>query len=206
MSIIFLMFFILTVPIFSQESLEENQVVLSEFSDLKLRFLTTDLSAEELYRLASFYLSEHLYLQASELYGQYLEKNKSTNDTQRVMAAHYNRALSLFSLELYESALPEFFNAYHYEETLYDALRMIGTIYFLQKNKEKSLEIWQEYLEKNTEDSSQREAIEKAVLLLSDPAFQFSEEKKPETKKTWPFLNPEIIPNPDAEYQKKRII
>ncbi|MGL4676272.1 MAG: tetratricopeptide repeat protein [Brevinema sp.] len=215
MTTIFIVFFSLMMPIFAQDlppedivtlpkSNELEETILPEFGELKLKLLLSDLSLEELYRLASFYLSEQLYLQAAELYGQFLEKDIPSP---RIAVAHYNRALSLFSLALYESALPEFLNAYHYNKTLYDALRMVGTIYFLQKNKEKSLEIWQEYLEKNTEDSPNKVAIEKAVQLLSDPAFQFPEEQKtPNTQKTWPFLNPEIIPNPDAEYQKKRVI
>ncbi len=216
-------FFLFSVTAFSQETTTETietsettsvvEVIenhsLPEIGELKIQYLTKELEPEELYRLASFYLSEQLFLQSAELYGQYLEQPDLP--TQRIAAAHYNRALSLFSMQLYTSALPEFLYAYHYNDSLNDALRMVGTIYFLNKDKEKSLEYWLQYLDKAS-DSPEKTAIQKAVDLLSDPAFRFDpeeeevEDKTLEPRETWPFLNPDSIPNPDAKYQKKRIV
>ncbi len=56
--------------------------------------------------------------------------------------------------------------------------------------------------------------MENAVKLISDPAFEFEQNEPAEEEaqksvdiiEIWPFLNPEIIPNPDADYQKKRVI
>ncbi len=205
--VIYCVFFLLSGTAFGQNVVAPAAPTsLPEIGELKIQYLTKDLEPEELYRLASFYLSEQLYLQSAEFYGQYLQKKDLP--TQRISSAHYNRALSLFSMQLYDSALTEFQNAYHYDESLNDALRMVGTIYFLQKNKDKSLENWLQYLSK-AEDSPEKTAIQKAVDLLSDPAFRFDpeeEDKTLEPQQTWPFLNPESIPNPDAKYQKKRII
>ena len=185
--------------------------LLPELGELKIKYLTGTITHHDLFRLASFYLSEQLYHPAVELYGHFLELN--VDDPiykQRLATAFYNRALALFSLELYSSALPEFQEAYFYNDKLYDALRMIGTIHFLNQDKENTLIIWQQYLDANTTPSPERTAIEKALSLLSDPEFSFTEEEaeeKPESSnKSWPFLNPDIIPNPDSKYEKKRII
>ncbi len=221
--VIYLVSFTLSITAFCQETTEPTEIIetteivetipvtnsLPEIGELKIQYLTKELEPEELYRLASFYLSEQLFLQSAELYGQYLEQPDLP--TQRIAAAHYNRALSLFSMQLYTSALPEFLYAYHYNDSLNDALRMVGTIYFLNKDKEKSLEYWLQYLDKAS-DSPEKTAIQKAVDLLSDPAFRFDpeeeevEDKTLEPRETWPFLNPDSIPNPDAKYQKKRIV
>ncbi len=218
--VLYYIFFLFSVTAFGQETTESDEVTtetvevvevttsLPEIGELKIQYLTKDLEPEELYRLASFYLSEQLFLQSAELYGQYLEQKDIP--PQRIAVAHYNRALSLFSMQLYKSALPEFLYAYHYNDSLNDALRMVGTIYFLNKDKDKSLEVWQQYLAKAS-DSPEKTAIQKAVDLLSDPAFRFDpeeeiEDKTLEPRETWPFLNPDSIPNPDAKYQKKRIV
>lgn len=175
---------------------------------LKIKHLTEGLSLEELFRLASFYLSEQFYHQSITLYGQYLELQKDNTKTQK-SHAHYNRALAMFSIQTYESAKEEFQNAYYLNEGLYDSLRMIGTIYYMQQNQQKSLDYWTQYLTKNTSISPERTAIEQAVALLSQPDFTFEEEEsktQTTTNKSWPFLNPEIIPNPDSHYEKKRVI
>lgn len=183
---------------------------LPELGELKIKMLTKKLEDEELFRLASFYLSYQLYHQAAEIYKLYIEKidNKSELDKRKAMA-YYNRALSLFSLKLYDSALRNFSSAYYYDNII-EALRMSGTIYFIKKNKQKSLEYWNQYLKENTTPSPNRTAIEQAIVYLSQLDFEFEDEKEKDTKNTnnssWPFLNPEIIPNPDSQYEKKRII
>ena len=194
------------------EEVVPASILLPELGELKIQYLTDTITHHDLFRLASFYLSEQLYHPAAELYGHFLELN--VDDPiykQRLATAFYNRALALFSLELYSSALPEFQEAYFYNNKLYDALRMIGTIHFLNQDKENTLIVWQQYLDANTTPSPERTAIENALNLLSDPEFSFTEEEeekeKPESSnKSWPFLNPEIIPNPDSKYEKKRII
>lgn len=226
--IIFLSF--ITSFTFAQEAVETNPsqeitqeeksldspvttVILPELGELKLKYLSEEISLEEIYRLASFYMTENIYHKASELYGQYIDiaQNDKTTPLKRMATASYNRALALFSLNLYQSALPLFMNSYYYDNTLIDALRMQGTIYFLQKNKNKTIELWKKYLEEAPE-SPQKKAIQDALNLISDPAFSFDSEEEekeselPEDQQTWPFLNPDIIPNPDANYQKKRII
>ncbi len=191
--------------------IENLPPLLPELGELKIKYLTESITHHDLFRLASFYLSEQLYHPAAELYGRFLELNiDDPIYKQRLATAFYNRALALFSLELYSSALPEFQEAYFYNDKLYDALRMIGTIHFLNQDKENSLAVWQQYLDANTTPSLERSAIENAVTLLSNPEFAFPEEKSEETPKSqdksWPFLNPDIIPNPDSKYEKKRII
>ncbi len=184
---------------------------MPELGELKIRYLTKNITHHELFRLASFYLSEQLYQYASELYGHFLELNLDEPIyQQRIAIAFYNRALALFSLKLYSSALPEFQQAYEYNNKLHDALRMIGTIYFINQDKEKALSAWKEYLLINITPSSERISVEQAVTLLSDPNFSFTQEELNKTPKlpnnTWPFLKPDIIPNPDSKYEKKRII
>ena len=86
---------------------------MPELGELKIRYLTKNITHHELFRLASFYLSEQLYQYASELYGHFLELNLDEPIyQQRIAIAFYNRALALFSLKLYSSALPEFQQAY----------------------------------------------------------------------------------------------
>lgn len=197
-------------PLVESSDEKQKSIPLPELGTLKLKYLSSTITLEELYRLASFYLAEQQYHQASELYGQYIELTSSQDvTTERLATAYFNRALSLFALNLYDSSLLMFQNAYHYNNSLNDTLRMIGTIYFLQKNKEKSLEIWTQYIETTPDSSPHKQAIQNALNLLLDPNFTFETEKKkplPKNQQSWPFLNPDIIPNPDAKYQKKRVV
>ena len=192
---------------------EETIVRLPELGELKIKFLEGDIEEENLFRLASFYLSYQLYHQAAEFYGLYTDKvAQDPKLIQRKATAHYNRALSLFSLQIYKPALKEF-NLAYYHGKIADALRMAGTVTFLQKNKEKSLEYWNKYLSENATPSPERSAIENAVGLLMSPDFEFEKEEVSEStpsyntnNSSWPFLDPEIIPNPEATYDKKRVI
>ncbi len=136
----------------------------AELGELKIKYLVGAIQPDELYRLASFYLSRGFYQQAAELYGQFLESGD--DNYPRIVSAHYNRALALFSSDVYDSAADEFLTAYYFDDSLYDALRMAGTIYFLQKKKEQSLSVWEDYLAKNTAPSPERDAIENAVKLI----------------------------------------
>lgn len=222
--IVKILFFLLLTNVlaFSQETQEitavesvdkKEKLITPDIGELKYRFMKSDLNLEEVFTLASLYLSERFYYQSIELYSYFLNHQetliKDTNNSIQVSFAFYNKALALFSLELYDSALTEFYNAYAINNKLYDSIRMIGTIYFQKKDKDKALEYWNNYLVLVPESTEERNAIEKAVQVLQDLNFQFEkqqDEKQETSSQTWPFLNPDIIPNPDSEYEKKRVI
>ncbi|MGL4367051.1 MAG: hypothetical protein ACRCTQ_02040 [Brevinemataceae bacterium] len=200
---------------------ENNTEILSntlpEIAELRLEFITQGLSEEKMFRLASFYLKEKLYGKASEFYGLYIEQKKQTRkkfsqeEKIQLASAHYNRAISLFLLNWHDSAKNEFESAYRYNPSLHDSLRMIGTIYFVQKNKPKTLLYWKKYLAAETNlQHPERIMIEDAAAKIADPNFQFEPQILQPSYKTndslWPFINPDTIPYPDAIYEKKRVI
>ncbi|MGL4394343.1 MAG: tetratricopeptide repeat protein [Brevinema sp.] len=185
--------------------LPTNEVTLPEIIDLRMEFLNEDISQEKLFRLASFYLSSKCYIKSAELYGFFL--SRETENPHRSIA-HYNRALSLFSLGAYESSATEFWYAYDQNNQMFDALRMMGSIAYLKKDKGNSLFYWKKYLAENTVQSPERDAIVRAVALLESPGFTFETEGEPkqEPNPNWPFKNPDLLPYPDSGYDKKRVI
>ncbi|MGL4388371.1 MAG: hypothetical protein ACRCTJ_03145 [Brevinema sp.] len=179
---------------------------LPEIIELRLEFLQQDLSQEKLFRLASFYLSSKCYTKSAELYGLFL--SRKTINPHRSMA-HYNRALSLFSLGAYESSATEFWYSYDQNNTLFDSLRMLGSIAFLKKDKINSLFYWKKYLEQNTNESPERSSIIQAIALLESADFSFEPKKAPKSESintNWPFRNPDTLPYPDSSFNKKRVI
>lgn len=188
---------------------------LPEIAELKLQFIQNGLEIDNLFRLASFYLSANQFEKAAIFYNLYIEKIEKKPKLIKIKKldlanAHYNRALALFSLRLYHSAQKEFLLAYQRNSQLVDSLRMIGTIYYITQNKTQTLFYWNKYLISNNTPSPERTAIEIGIKMLSDPNFSFKKEDATNSLEkrnpTWPFLDPDTIPYPNSRYEKKRVI
>lgn len=194
---------------YAQEPPENS--ALDELIELRLEFLEKDLSYENLFRLGSLYFVLGLYRDAADYYilaAKQLE-NKLPPETKTMASiVYYNRGLALFSLELYDSAKSMFKRAFENNDTLTDALRMLGTVFFIEKNKPETLTYWEQYLSLAPE-STERSLIEEAVEKLKKPEFQFPEAKdvlENQNNPAWPFLNPDTIPYPESYYQRKRVV
>ncbi|MGL4563249.1 MAG: tetratricopeptide repeat protein [Brevinema sp.] len=215
----FSLFFLLLLPLinvsFAQttklaqtQDSNTNSTILPEIAELRLAFFDKGLSQEQLFRLASFYLSAQCYAKAAEIYGLFL--SQKTENPHRAIA-HYNRALALFSLKAYESSAKEYWYAYEQNTNIYNALRMLGSIAFLKKDKNNSLRYWKKYLVENTNTCTERSAIEQAVTLLESTNFSFNNHDpenlvEEHSDTNWPFKNPDTLPYPDALFKKKRVI
>lgn len=195
--------------VYAQEPPENS--ALDELIELRLEFLEKDLSSENLFRLGSLYLVLGLYRNAADYYAlaaKQLEKKLSPETRTMASIVYYNRGLALFSLKLYDSAKSMFKRSFENNDTLIDALRMLGTVFFIEKNKPETLKYWEQYLSLAPE-SMERSLIEEAVEKLKKTEFQFPEANdvlENQDNPAWPFLNPDTIPYPESYYQRKRVV
>jgi len=208
---LFFLFLIFPFHIYSQEESLNN--TLPEIGALRLEFIQEDLDLTKLYRLATFYLTAQQFGKAITLYNIYIERMVRKKIVKLPLSsAYYNKALASYSIQLYDSAKKGFLLAYQLDNQLIDSLRMIGTIFYLKKDKINTLKYWKQYLLVGNNSSNEYLAIQSAILLLESPDFTFDDntpkEASPQEKRspTWPFLDPDIIPYPDAHYEKKRVI
>lgn len=195
----------------------ENDNLIPEILRLRKEQIEAKIQMDDLFSLASFYLSIELYGKSAEIYGLYIDKTYQEDISDTVLLkrsqARFNRGLALFSQSNYRSSSEEFEQAYLDNPTLKNSLRMAGSASFLDKNINASIRYWEQYLNETTESSPERAAVEKALSIIKNPRFlerlkqnEESSESIEIEKGLWNFLNPNNIPNPDSDFQKKRMI
>lgn len=212
----------LFATIFSQDTppppAESNQLQtappadpMQELPSLRSRHALGGLPPEDLFRLANLYLVEGIYPKSAELYAELIHSLEyypavlpSEQRTLYLARSHYNRGLALFTLGLYESAKANFQRAGYYDSSNIEALRMLGSIAFAQKDKKEASLNWTAYVDSAPEGPI-KESVKNALALLNSPDFQF-EPSQPEATPSWPFRNYETVPYPDALYEQKRVI
>lgn len=213
-----LLFFLFPCVLSAQSPQNETaQIVavnpIDELPSLRRKHVYEGLDTPDLFRLAGLYLVSGITAKSAELYAELIQKLEKSppeiakDERQTYLArSHYNRGLALFSLGLYESAEVNFERAFYYDKTNIEALRMLGSIAFTQKNKDKVKENWTAYLA-SAPEGLVKQAVQDALTKILSPDFSFdSKEDKTPANPTWPFLNHETIPYPDALYEKKRVI
>lgn len=204
--------FFLPVCLYPQDTNIQKTDPMDEFASLRGRHVVFGLPPEDLFRLANLYLISGIYPKSAELYAELihsLENYPSALSTEQrslyLARSHYNRGLALFTLGLYESAKANFERARYYDPANIEALRMLGSVGFAQKDKEAVERNWEGYLAA-APDGPVKESVQKALALIRSPDFRFDPEDSPLPNPTWPFRSYETVPYPDALYEKKRVI